>query len=112
VPAEAEHEWRQEEPGGGPIGGGAEGPAREAGGGPLGIGIGGAGPALLAGQSSGCADTRDEEGTCCNSPRLVSATRSLSLPVDLCGRRCSSISRLPSVVPCDHMDFSGSYPGS
>jgi hypothetical protein len=64
VPSEAEHERRQEEPGGGPIGGGAESPASEAGGDPLGIGIGlGAGPALLAGQSSRGADTRDEEGT-------------------------------------------------
>jgi hypothetical protein len=61
VPAEAEHERRQEERGGGPIGGGAESPARETEGDPLGIGLG-AGPALLAGQSSRGANTGDEEG--------------------------------------------------
>jgi hypothetical protein len=59
VPAEAEHERRQEERGGGPIGGGAESPASETEGDPIGLV---AGPALLAGQSSRGADTCDEEG--------------------------------------------------
>jgi hypothetical protein len=66
VPAEAEHERRQEEQGAGPIGGGSESPASEAGGGPLGIRLGER-PALLAGQGSRGANTRDEEGTYCNN---------------------------------------------
>lgn len=56
--AEADHERRREEHGGGPIGGGAESPAREF----KGDAPPGAGPALLASQGSRGADARHEEG--------------------------------------------------